>query len=176
MENQFWLWIYNIVISKEFLSSIFGGIIAGITSILVAKITLSSEFKNERALDDSKQNQLEQSKFLLIKDELERNKIIIQKYIESISITANVNSYDLDNAFKYNGIGRPSDEAWREARSTLFLSDKIELIKEISKLYQDIYSMITLRHVSVSVLKSTLEKLTEVVDKICDIYEVRNIG
>lgn len=169
MKDEFGLWLYNIIVSKEFLASVCGGIIGGLASIFVAKMTLSSEFKNQRKIESSQNKRTEKSTFLMVKDELEKNRIVITGYVKSTE-DQNTKMFNIQKALEA-GVGAPSDEAWRAARSILFLSENEVLVKKISELYKGIYAIITVKYISLESPKYVLEQLDDVIDDISKIYD-----
>lgn len=159
MQSEFGLWVYNIIISKEFVSSICGGAIAGILSLLIAKLTLSSEFKNQRKMDNIQARNLEKSAFLMLKDELQRNRIIIDGYNKYYLLHSEA-SYVKVNAIN---IGSPEDMAWKEIRKVIFLSGKKELIDKIARHYHVIFMMQSNNNLTIESLQSSLDKIDSII-------------
>lgn len=162
MDNQFWQWVYNIIVSKEFISSIFGGLISGIISIVISIITVKSEVKHQKNIMNKEQNYKEKSNYCVVNDELEENKQILESYTSYFS--ANPQQEEIDTR-KINML-KLQDNAWKNTRVVLLSLKDNELSKDISKFYKMVYGINNTTIVKKELPTDMLNKLKTLQEKI----------
>ncbi|AFK87428.1 MULTISPECIES: hypothetical protein [Thermoanaerobacterium] len=112
-----------------------GTLVGGILSWIGSYFSLREEFINQKKLNKREEIKKEKSAFLVLKDELEENKIVIRGYINFMDSN---NKLYID--FRNDNINQVRDQAWKQVRERIFLCDD-GITGEISKFYKVIYGM-----------------------------------
>lgn len=172
MSNDFGLWFYNISVSKEFISSILGGIVGGGLSIFVARLTLNIEFKNQNKIINQQNKEKETNAFLIIKDEIEENIMRFNDYIDTDhkKEIREIKENPIINLSKFKG-EIAFNSSWNEVKGIIIGSPCKELTKEIIKLYHNINRIKNATSIRENVLKELIDIGNKITKKIDENYK-----
>lgn len=129
----------------SFFGSYLGAIIGGVISLFVAKITLNNEFKHQKKQEDENNKKRENSMVYMVIYELECNLTILYGYLEYLGKEGRmgkINGGIYGANMKEDKLQDLQCSSWDQAKSTIFLCEDKERIREISKIYKSIIKFI----------------------------------